>query len=71
MLQGVIDCCFEEDDGLVLVDYKTDYYENQAEILAKYTIQLEYYEKALGQILKKTVKNKYLYLFYGDDVIEC
>ena len=24
LLQGVVDCCFEEPDGLVVVDYKTD-----------------------------------------------
>ena len=24
LLQGIIDAWFEEDDGLVLVDYKTD-----------------------------------------------
>lgn len=70
ILQGVIDCCFAEDDALVLVDYKTDYYKKKEEVLAKYTIQLEYYAKALVQILKKPVKNKYLYLFYGEDVIE-
>jgi len=25
LLQGVVDCYFEEPDGIVLVDYKTDY----------------------------------------------
>lgn len=70
ILQGVIDCFFEEEDGLVLVDYKTDKYQNKEEVLSKYTIQLDCYAKALVQILKKRVKNKYLYLFYGNDVIE-
>lgn len=71
ILQGIIDCFFEEEDGLVLVDYKTDQYQNKADILAKYTTQLDYYAKALVQIMKSPVKNKYLYLFYQGDVVEC
>lgn len=70
ILQGVIDCFFEEADGLVLVDYKTDWYQDPAEILKKYVRQLAYYTEALETILKKTVKNKYLYLFYQEDVVE-
>jgi ATP-dependent helicase/nuclease subunit A len=49
MLQGIIDCYFEEEDGVVLVDYKTDYIrdgelENAKE---KYKVQLEYYKRAI------------------------
>lgn len=68
MLQGIIDCYFEEEDGLVLLDYKTDYYkEGQEEhIIEKYKIQLDYYSRAIELITNKKVKEKYLYMFYND-----
>ncbi len=70
ILQGIIDCCFEEADGVVLVDYKSDYYENAEEIKEKYAQQLELYADAIEKITQKTVKNKFLYLFFRNDVVE-
>lgn len=70
ILQGIIDCYFEEEDGLVLVDYKSDYYEDIEEMRKKYTIQLELYADAIEEITEKKVKSKYLYLFFGNNVIE-
>lgn len=63
LLQGVIDCFFYEDDEIVLVDYKTDRYDNIGEIHEKYDRQLELYKYALEKITKKTVKESYIYLF--------
>ena len=63
LLQGVIDCFFYEDDEIVLVDYKTDRYDNIGEIHEKYDRQLELYKYALEKITKKTVKDCYIYLF--------
>ncbi|MBU5593406.1 helicase-exonuclease AddAB subunit AddA [Clostridium sp. MSJ-4] len=70
-LQGIIDCYFEEEDGLVLVDYKTDYIgEDGIEpIKDRYRIQLKYYESALMKITGKAVKEKCLYLFYNDTLV--
>lgn len=70
-LQGIIDCYFEEKDGLVLIDYKTDYVgEDGVEpIKDRYRIQLKYYEDALVKITGKKVKEKYLYLFYNEEVV--
>ena len=64
-LQGIIDCFFEEEDGIVLFDYKTDYVErgNEEKILDKYKMQIKYYKKALEKITNKQVKECYLYLF--------
>ena len=31
LLQGVVDCCLEEEDGLVVIDYKTDRLRTRAE----------------------------------------
>jgi ATP-dependent helicase/nuclease subunit A len=64
-LQGIIDCIFEEDDCIVLLDYKTDYieYGKENEILDKYRIQIKYYKDAVERITGKKVKESYLYLF--------
>lgn len=64
-LQGIIDCIFEEDEKIVLLDYKTDYveYGKESEILDKYRIQIKYYKDAVEKITGKEVKESYLYLF--------
>lgn len=63
LLQGIIDAWFEEDDGLVLVDYKTDRVKEGGEkiLLDRYQIQLFYYAKALAQISGKKVKEAVIY----------
>lgn len=69
ILQGVIDCFFEENGELVLVDYKTDRYRNTSEIHEKYDKQLQLYSYALNKITKKCVKEKFIYLFFDDNVV--
>jgi ATP-dependent helicase/nuclease subunit A len=70
LIQGIIDCYFEEDEGLVLLDYKSDYIkESNHEIIMKYKPQLDLYEKALEKILNKRVKEKIIYSFYLDEEI--
>ena len=71
LLQGVIDCWFEEEDGIVLIDYKTDRVKEIDEIHQKYDIQLELYAEALEKIAKKRVKEKFIYLFSMDCVVQC
>ena len=70
VIQGIIDCYFEEEEGLVLLDYKTDYVNDIEEIKNRYKIQIKYYEEALKRITGKTVKDKYLYLFSIDNYIK-
>lgn len=73
LLQGIIDCFFEEDGEVVLVDYKTDRATNDAEIAdirARYAVQLQYYAQAIEQITGKHVKEKYLYLFSARRAVE-
>lgn len=56
MIQGVIDVYFEEDGSLILVDYKTDKVSKKGgedELRRRYALQLEYYAKALSQLLQK------------------
>ncbi|MBQ3038797.1 MAG: PD-(D/E)XK nuclease family protein, partial [Clostridia bacterium] len=71
MLQGIIDCCFYEDGQVVIVDYKTDKNSDIIKIKQKYSLQLEYYSRAIEKILKIHVKNKYIYLFLSKNVIKC
>lgn len=66
LIQGIIDCYFQEEDGLVLIDYKTDYVEDIDELNNKYKIQIYYYSQALERMTGIKVKEKYLYSFYKD-----
>lgn len=71
-LQGVIDLFFELDGEIILIDYKTDYVEDniEEEMNRRYKIQLDYYSDAIKKITGKVVNKRYLYLFYIDKAIE-
>ena len=60
LVQGVIDCCFEEDGRWVLVDYKTD--SDIPGALEKHRPQLEIYAQALEEITGMPVAERILYL---------
>lgn len=64
-LQGIIDCFFESNGDLILLDYKTDYIKigNEEDIIEKYKKQLDYYSDAIFKMTGKRVKYKYLYSF--------
>ncbi len=73
ILQGVIDCFFEDKDGdIILVDFKTDNMKSKTkeDMLALYGLQLDLYSQAIEQITKKKVLYKYLYLFDIDEEVE-
>ncbi|AGC69135.1 ATP-dependent helicase/nuclease subunit A [Thermoclostridium stercorarium subsp. stercorarium DSM 8532] len=72
LLQGIIDCYFEEKDGLVLVDYKTDYvpFGDTNVIIERYRIQIEYYARTLAVLTGKRVKERYIYLFSTGEIVE-
>lgn len=79
LVQGVIDCIFEDEDGLVLLDYKTDKitgrfvhgFEGAKDILAeRYQVQLQLYTRAIETIMKKKVKHRYLFFFDGGHLLE-
>lgn len=63
LIQGVIDVYFQEADGLVLLDYKTDRVRDARELIKRYHGQMDYYEKALKQITGKKVKERIIYSF--------
>ncbi|MFD1031211.1 helicase-exonuclease AddAB subunit AddA [Metaplanococcus flavidus] len=73
IIQGIVDCLFEEEDGWVLLDYKTDRLfgiENvQTEMKTRYEVQLTVYTEAVEAILRVPIKEKLLYLFSAEKEI--
>ena len=65
LLQGVVDCFFEEDNALVVIDFKTDKVtmKNAQEKAKHYAPQLDAYADALESITGKHVKEKIIYFF--------
>lgn len=63
LVQGIIDVYFEEKDGLVVLDYKTDQIYSPKELAEKYHAQLDYYARALEKMTHKKVKEKVIYSF--------
>lgn len=73
LVQGIIDLYYiTNNDELVLVDYKTDYVENNNEqsLKDKYNIQLEIYKKALEESLNRKVDKVYIYSTWLNKEIE-
>ena len=73
LVQGIIDLYYiTKNDELVLVDYKTDYVENNNEqsLKDKYNIQLEIYKKALEEALNRNVDKVYIYSTWLNKEIE-
>lgn len=63
VVQGIIDAFFYEDDGIVLMDYKTDYADEQ-KLISMYRAQLDYYAYILEKITGLKVKEKLIYSFH-------
>ena len=64
LVQGIIDCLWKEEDGWVLIDYKSDRVSKQQSdvILERYSGQIQLYRYAVEQILGEPVKEAYFYL---------
>ena len=68
LVQGIIDCLFEDEQGLAMIDYKTDAVYDEArlaELVAQYRLQLAVYAKAAETALGRPVPDRYLYFFDG------
>ena len=62
LVQGIIDLYFTEESGnIVLVDYKTDYINDENELSEKYKVQLKIYKDALEKSLDKQIKDTFIY----------
>ena len=64
LIQGIIDVFFEEEDGIVLLDYKTDAISSMKELWNRYETQLDYYQEAVRKLSGKPVKERILYSFH-------
>ena len=69
LIQGVIDSYFINEEGITIIDYKTDYInpndieESKQKIRDKYKKQLDFYAMALEDITKISVAHRYIYLY--------
>lgn len=63
VVQGKLDCAFKEDNGYVLIDYKTDNVTDESYFVSVYKNQLEIYADALTQCTEIPVKEIYIYSF--------
>ncbi|MER3125640.1 helicase-exonuclease AddAB subunit AddA [Bacillus pumilus] len=75
LIQGMIDCLFEADGKLYLLDYKTDRVKGRysggldaAEPILKkrYETQIALYAKAVERLTNRTLEEKILYFFDGN-----
>ncbi|MFX3633684.1 MAG: helicase-exonuclease AddAB subunit AddA [Candidatus Pristimantibacillus sp.] len=67
LIQGVIDCLFEDEEGIVLLDYKTDrirlqQWEQTAE---RHRFQLELYGEAIESVLGQEISECHVFFFDG------
>ena len=68
LLQGVVDCALIEEDGITVIDFKTDFVteETLPQVLERYRPQVATYAAAMERIYEKPVKASYLYFFHLD-----
>lgn len=71
LIQGVIDCLFQDERGLVLLDYKTDTvrmgrWEEAAE---RHRFQLTLYAEAIASVLGRQVDECYVYFLDGGKAV--
>ena len=71
LLQGVVDCAIVEEDGIIVLDFKTDYVTSETitSAVEKYTPQVKAYSQALERIYEKPVKQVMLYFFHRNEFV--
>ncbi|MBR5228403.1 MAG: PD-(D/E)XK nuclease family protein [Firmicutes bacterium] len=76
LIQGIIDCCFRDEQGLVIIDYKTDWVDksNKAASIKRlkesYKNQLSLYKEVVEKALGEPVVTTALFLIDSGDVVE-
>ncbi|MBR4971998.1 MAG: PD-(D/E)XK nuclease family protein, partial [Oscillospiraceae bacterium] len=68
LLQGVVDCALIEEDGITIIDFKTDYVTDDTleALTERYRPQVQAYAKAMERIFQRKVKQSLLYFFHMD-----
>ena len=72
LLQGVVDCALVEEDGITVLDFKTDFVTEETfqTRIEQYRAQVSAYADALERIYQKKVKKAYLYFFQIGEFVE-
>ena len=72
LLQGVVDCALLEEDGITVIDFKTDRVtkETASEVAERYRMQVDTYAEALRRIYGKPIKKACLYFFDINDFVD-
>ena len=70
IVQGIVDCAFEEDGALVLLDYKTDRVETMEELRERYAPQLRMYRRAMETCFGLRVRELLIYSFWLGEWVE-
>jgi len=70
VVQGIIDCAFEEDGALILLDYKTDRVDDMQALIGRYGVQLKLYRRAMQECFGVTVAQTLIYSFWLGDWVE-
>lgn len=71
LIQGVVDCLFEEGERLILVDYKTDRLAGAAsEAAEKHRFQLELYAAAIQAALGRPVDELHIYFLSSREAVQ-
>lgn len=64
IVQGAVDCMFEEGDHIVIIDFKTDRTNDEEFLLNHYAEQLKTYSVAAEKMFGKPVSECYIYSLY-------
>ncbi len=70
VVQGVIDCVIEEENGIAVLDFKTDRVSSPEELIERYASQLELYSLACEKMFSKPVTERLIYSFALSKVIK-
>jgi ATP-dependent helicase/nuclease subunit A len=71
LLQGVVDCAIIDDDGITVIDFKTDRVteETLPTVAQHYRPQVTAYAEALKRIYQKPIKEVALYFFEAEQFV--
>ena len=70
IIQGVADCIVENQNDIIIIDYKTDNSNDEQHYINEYSKQLELYANVLEEIFAKPVSKKIIYSFKLKKCIE-
>ncbi|WP_223592897.1 helicase-exonuclease AddAB subunit AddA [Neobacillus bataviensis] len=78
-VQGIIDCILEDENGLILIDYKSDgindrykggFTQARPILENRYRLQIDIYSKAIEQIWRRKVSQRFLFFFDGAHLLK-